>query len=33
MEETGLNREVLARALDPLALTKGGIVEGLSGGG
>ncbi|HAI58458.1 MAG TPA: aspartate ammonia-lyase [Xanthomonadaceae bacterium] len=33
VEETGLNREVLAKALDPLALTKGGIVEGLSGGG
>jgi fumarate hydratase class II len=33
VEETGLNREVLARVLDPLALTKGGIVEGLSGGG
>ena len=32
-EETGLDREVLAKALDPLALTKGGIVEGLSGGG
>lgn len=33
VEETGLHREVLARALDPLALTRGGIVEGLSGGG
>ncbi|MCZ8165206.1 class II fumarate hydratase [Silanimonas sp.] len=33
VEETGLNREVLAKALDPLALTKGGIVEGLAGGG
>lgn len=33
VEETGLNREVLAAALNPLALTKGGIVEGLAGGG
>jgi len=33
VEETGLNREVLAKALDPLALTRGGVVEGLSGGG
>jgi len=33
VEETGLDREVLARALDPLALTKGGIVEGAGGGG
>ncbi len=32
VEETGLNREVLARALDPLGLTKGGIVEGTGGG-
>ena len=32
VEETGLNREVLAHALDPLALTKGGIVDGLPGG-
>lgn len=33
VEETGLDRDVLAKALDPLALTKGGIVEGPSGGG
>jgi fumarate hydratase class II len=33
VEETGLNREVLSKALDPLALTRGGIVEGLAGGG
>ncbi|MGL6289890.1 MAG: class II fumarate hydratase, partial [Silanimonas sp.] len=33
VDETGLQREVLAKALDPLSLTKGGIVEGLSGGG
>jgi len=32
VEETGLSREVLAKALDPLALTKGGIVDDLSGG-
>ena len=33
VEETGLNREVLAKALDPLALTKGGIVDGLASAG
>ena len=33
VQETGLDREVLARALDPLGLTKGGIVEGSTGGG
>ena len=33
LEETGLDREVLAKALDPLALTRGGVVEGLGGGG
>ena len=33
VEETGLNSEVLAKALDPLVLTKGGIVEGMAGGG
>lgn len=33
VEETGLDRERLAVVLDPLVLTRGGIVEGLSGGG
>ncbi len=33
VEETGLDRERLEKALDPLALTRGGIVEGLPGGG
>lgn len=32
VEETGLDREVLAKALDPLALTRGGIVAGPSSG-
>jgi len=33
VEETRLDRERLEKALDPLALTRGGIVEGLPGGG
>lgn len=33
VDETGLDREVLAKALEPLALTRGGIVEGLGGTG
>jgi len=33
METTGLSRKQLETLLDPLALTKGGIHEGGSGGG
>ncbi|MBL8260868.1 MAG: class II fumarate hydratase [Xanthomonadaceae bacterium] len=33
LEDSGLDLDTLRRALDPVALTQGGIVEGMSGGG
>lgn len=32
-EDSGLDPDTLRRALDPVALTRGGIVEGMGGGG
>ena len=33
LEDSGLDLDTLRRALDPVALTRGGIVQGLGGGG
>ena len=33
LEDSGLDVDTLRRALDPGALTRGGIVEGMGGGG
>jgi fumarate hydratase class II len=33
LEDSGLDVDTLRRALDPVALTRGGIVEGTGGGG